>query len=267
MNMFKIVGAIVMAALVALSVGCARIETGEVGLRVNFDKTVSETELQPGSFNQTLIGDVLHFQVRSIAVVLDSKNPQTSDNSTLKDFDITAIYDVNPTSVAELWTKQSRAFHAQDKKETYLMYHYMSTIINSASYKAVREFKALEVADNRTKIEQKVKEYVTAALKEEKLDTALNVTQVQVRNALPADEIVASANAVVRATNDLKAKTVEVQTAQQEAERLKMLAGNSNSIAYMNAKALQDIAEGIKNGKVNSVVVPYDFKGIVNIGK
>jgi hypothetical protein len=35
----------------------------------------------------------------------------------------------------------------------------------------------------------------------------------------------------------------------------------------MNAKALQDIAEGIKNGKVQSIVVPYDFKGIVNVGK
>lgn len=267
MNIFKIFGAFVMTTLIAMSVGCARIETGEVGLRVNFDKTVSESELQPGSFNQTIIGDVLRFQVRSIAVVLDNKNPQTADNSTLKDFDLTAIYDVNPAAVSELWTKQSRAFHIQEQKETYLMYNYMGTIINSAAYKAVREYKALEVADNRTRIEQKIKEYVLAALKEEKLDNALNVTQIQIRNALPADEIVASANAVVRATNDLKAKTVEVQTAQQEAERLKMLAGNSNSIAYMNAKALQDIAEGIKNGKVQSVVVPYDFKGIVNVGK
>lgn len=265
--MKKMKSLVVAAALATMFTGCARIETGEVGLRVKFDKTISPDELQPGSFNQTLVGDVIHFQVRSIAVVLDNKTPQTADNSTLKDFDLTAIYDVNPAAVSELWTKQSRAFHASDKGEYYLMYHYMSTIINSAANKAVRKYKALEVADNRTNIETDIKNLVTEALKEEKLQTAITLSQVQVRNTVPADEIVASANAVVRATNDLKAKTVEVQTAQKEAERLQMLAGNANSISYMNAKALQDIAEGIKNGKVQTIVVPYDFKGIVNAGK
>lgn len=259
-------GVLIMFAIAFLS-GCTRIETGEVGLRVKFDKTVSQEELQPGSFNQVLIGDVLRFQVRSIAVALENKTPQTLDNSTLKDFDVTAIYDINPTAVSDLWTKQSKAFHIEDKKDTFLMYNYMLTLINSAAYKAVREYKALEVADNRSKIEQKIKELVKTSLSEEHLDMSITLSQVQVRNALPADDIVMSANAVVRATNELKAKTVEVQTAEKEAERLKMLAGNSNSINYMNAKALQDIADGIKNGKVQTVVVPYDFKGIINVGK
>jgi len=255
-----------VAAMTLMS-GCARIETGEVGLRVKFDKTTEPEELKPGSFNQVLVGDVLKFQVRSIAVVIDDKNPQTADNSTLKDFDVTAIYDISPSSVSDLWTTQSRAFHVEDKGDIYLMYHYMTTIINTAAFKAVRKYKALEVADNRTAIEQEIKTLVAQTLKEEKLDMAISLTQVQVRNTLPSDEIVASANAVVRATNDLKAKTVEVQTAEQEAQRLKMLAGNAQSIDYMNAKALQDIAEGIKNGKVQTIVVPYDFKGIVNAGK
>jgi hypothetical protein len=47
----------VLAAAV-LATGCTRIETGEVGLRVGFDKQVSTGELLPGSFNQTLIGSV-----------------------------------------------------------------------------------------------------------------------------------------------------------------------------------------------------------------
>lgn len=264
----KMIKSLILAvAATTLMSGCARIETGEVGLRVKFDKTVEQEELKPGSFNQVLVGDVLKFQVRSIAVAINNSTPQTADNSTLKDFDLTAIYDVNPSAVSDLWTKQSRAFHVEDKGDIYLMYHYMTTIINSAAYKAIRKYKALEVADNRTAIEQEVKLLVTQALKEENLDTAINLTQIQVRNALPSDDIVASANAVVRATNELRAKTVEVQTAEQEAQRLKMLAGNAQSIDYMNAKALQDIAEGIKNGKVQSVVVPYDFKGIINVGK
>jgi hypothetical protein len=38
------------------------------------------------------------------------------------------------------------------------------------------------------------------------------------------------------------------------------------SIAYMQAQAMLNISEGIKNGKVNTVVVPADFRGMVNIG-
>lgn len=255
-----------VALAVTVAAGCARIESGEVGLRVGFDKQVSPNELLPGTFNQTLIGDVLHFQVRSIAIQIDNKNPQTADNSTLKDFDVTAIYDITPSSVSELWVKQSRSFHSTDKSgEHFLMYNYMTNIINSAMYKAVRQYKALEVADNRSKIEQDIKVFVLEALKEEKLEGHLALTQVQVRNAVPADDIVASANNVVRATNDFKTKVTEVQTAEQESKRLALLSNNAKNIDYMNAKSLSDIAEGVKLGKVNTVLIPIDFRGMVSV--
>mgnify|MGYP000394381265 FL=1 len=69
-----------------LMTGCTRIETGEVGLRVGFDKQVKNDELLPGSFNQTIIGDVLTFPVKEVAVKVDDITPQASDNSTMKDF-------------------------------------------------------------------------------------------------------------------------------------------------------------------------------------
>jgi hypothetical protein len=34
----------------------------------------------------------------------------------------------------------------------------------------------------------------------------------------------------------------------------------------MQAQAQMKIAEGIANGKVQTVVIPYDFKGMMNIG-
>jgi len=87
---------------------------------------------------------------------------------------------------------------------------------------------------------------------------------VQVRAITPADVIVASANELVRAQNELKTKEVEVQTAKKEAERIAALNANAGAIGYMNAMANLKIAEGVANGKVQSIVVPYDFKGIVN---
>jgi hypothetical protein len=87
-----------------------------------------------------------------------------------------------------------------------------------------------------------------------------------VRSIQPNQSILNSAIAVITAKNTLKAKEVEVDTAKKEAERILALSANSKAIEYMQAQALTEIADGIKNGKVNTVVVPYDFKGMLNIG-
>ena len=185
-------------------------------------------------------------------------------------FDISVVYGINPTSVSELYTTKSKSFHVYDEKEkdTYLMYSYITTLVNNAAYKVVREYKSLEVADNRAKIEQQIRETVTEQLKAEKLDSAITLTVVQIRNILPNAEILASATAYVRAQNELKVKATEVEIAKKESERMAALSANSGtSIAYMQAQANMKIAEGIANGKVQTIVVPMDFRGMVNVGK
>ena len=81
----------ILAAAV-LATGCTRIETGEVGVRVGFDKQVQSGELLPGSFNQVLIGDVLTFPIKDVNVTLENMTPVAADNSTMKDFDAVVVY-------------------------------------------------------------------------------------------------------------------------------------------------------------------------------
>lgn len=252
-----------------LATGCTRIETGTVGLRVDMSKQVQQQELQPGSWNQTVVGEVLVFPVRSIQVSWNNLTPQTADNSTLKDFDVAMVYDINPSGVSDIWVNQSRSFHSYDSKhdEHYLMYNYMSQLLNSASVKAVRKYNALSVADNRQNIEIDVKATVDEMLKQENLDKAITISQVRVANATPADDIVASANAAVRAQSDLKTKQVEVEIAKQEAQRIQTLNSNSQAIPYMAAMANMEIAKAVREGKVNTIVIPADFKGMLNVGK
>lgn len=260
----------VVALAVASTIGCTRIETGEIGVRVDMSKQVQGTELQSGSWNQTLVGDVLTFPIRDISISMENKTPLTSDNSALADFDLTVVYGINPNSVSELYTTKSKSFHAVNEKDgdIYLMYNYIATLINNASYKAIRGYKALEVADNRQKIESEIRNLVTEQLKSEKLDTAISVTVVQIRNVQPNAEILRSSTEVVRAQNELKVKETEVQIAKKESERMAALAQNSTqSIAYMAAQSQLLIAQGIKEGKVHTIVVPVDFRGMVNVGK
>jgi len=91
----------ILAAAV-LATGCTRIETGEVGLRVGFDKQVKNEELLPGSFNQTIIGDVLTFPTKEISVKVEDMTPLAKDNSTMKDFDALVTYNINQAQVAEI---------------------------------------------------------------------------------------------------------------------------------------------------------------------
>lgn len=263
MNKFVKISALALA-LVATS-ACTRIETGEVGVRVGFDKQVKDGELLPGSFNQVIIGDVLTFPVKDVQVDVSDMTPLASDNSTIKDFDMAVIYSINPQNVAELYIDKNRSFHATTKEQDILlMYNYIYQVARNAAYKTARKYESLKMSDNRGQMEQEIRDSMIASLAAEKLDTAINIQQVLVRQILPADNIIASANELVRAQNELKKKQVEVETAKKEAERIAALNANKGAIEYMNAMAMMNISEGIRDGKVQTIVVPADFKGIVN---
>lgn len=250
-----------------LLTGCTRIETGEVGVRVGFDKQVQSGELLPGSFNQTLIGSILTFPVKDVNVSLDNMTPVAKDNSTMKDFDAVVVYNINQNQVAELYSSKNKSFHAEHKGDTYVMYNYIVQNARNAIYKAARKYEALDMADNRTDMENFIKDEMVRNLAEEKLDGSITISQVMIRNVVPADSVVASANELVRAKNELKQKEIEVKTAEAESRRMAALANNStSSIAFMRAQAELNISEGIKNGKVQTIVVPSNMTALGNIG-
>jgi len=263
------IGRTLAIALIAISAAaCTRVETGEVGLRVDMSKQVQMGELMPGSWNQTLVGDVLTFPVRDIGGSLEDKRPLTKDDVALKQVDLSYVYGVSPTAVAELWTKQPRSFHFVDTKsgDTFLMAVRMQTLVNNALYEAVRKYGTTEVNDKRQAIEQDVNDIVARTLKNDKLEGVLTLTSVQVRAIDLPDNIRDSAAEVVRSQNMLAVKANEVAIAEKEAERMRALSANSGqSIAYMDAQARLNISEAVKLGKVSTIVVPHDFKGFVNV--
>jgi regulator of protease activity HflC (stomatin/prohibitin superfamily) len=251
-------------AAVALTSACTRIETGEVGVRVGFDKQVQSGELLPGSFNQVLIGDVLTFPIKDVNVVLENMTPVAKDNSTMKDLDAVVVYNINQNQVSELYSTKNKSFHAEFKGDTYVMYNYVVQNARNAIYKAARKYEALDMADNRTDMENFIKEEIVRNLAEEKLDGSIMISQVMIRNVVPSDTVVESANALVRSKNELKQKEVEVKTAEAESRRMAALANNSGaSIQFMQAQAMLNISEGIKNGQVQTIVVPSNFNALM----
>ena len=262
--MNRVIKLSIVAAAVALTSACTRIETGEVGVRVGFDKQVKSGELLPGSFNQTLIGDVLTFPIKDVNVSLENMTPVAKDNSTMKDFDAVVVYNINPQQVSELYATKNKSFHAEFKGDTYVMYNYIVQNARNAIYKSARKYEALDMADNRGEMEKFIQEEIVRNLADEKLDGSIMISQVLIRNIVPADSVVASANELVKAKNELKQKEVEVKTAEAEARRMAALANNSaSSIAFMQAQAMLNISEGIKLGRVQTIVVPSNFNALM----
>jgi regulator of protease activity HflC (stomatin/prohibitin superfamily) len=145
------------------------------------------------------------------------------------------------------------------------MYNYVRQLGRNAAYKVARRYESLKMADNRAEIEQLIRTEIVQSLAAEKLDGQIDVSQVLVRSITPAKNIVQSANLLVQAQNERKRKAVEVDTAKLEAERIAALNANAGATKYMEATAIVTIAEAVKEGKVNTIVIPYDFKGIVNV--
>lgn len=258
---------ICVSLILAFLQGCSRVETGEVGLRVGFDKQVQKTELQPGSFNQVMIGDVLIFPIKQIGIDLKDLHPITSDHTPLKDLELQIIYSINPASAYDLYTTKSHSLNAIDNQNnTLLMYSYMQTIGNSAAQKAVSEYNALDVPIKRSSIEADIKQILVARLSEEKMDSSIIVDQVNVKNAVPADQIVESAMQVINNKNKLAAKNIELDTATVESKLQDVLAKPAN-IAYMKAKSELNISEGVKDGKVQTILIPHNLTMFGGVNK
>jgi regulator of protease activity HflC (stomatin/prohibitin superfamily) len=258
----------IIGALAVLTTGCTRIETGEVGLRVDINKQVNTTELVPGSWNQTLVGDVLTFPVKDVNVKLDDMTPVAKDNSTMKDVDAIVIYSLNQSQVAELYNTKSKAFHVRHDGDTYLMFNYIYNAARNAMYKEARKYEALDMGDNRQAMEIAMKEQIQKTLHDEGLDSAINITQVLIRSVVPADIVVESANSLVRSKNEKRQKEVEVETAKLEAQRMQALSSQgAQSIAYIQAQAELNYSQAALQGHINTIIVPRDFKGQVVVNK
>ena len=263
--MRKIIGGLIIAlAAIGLS-GCAKITDGEVGVRVSFNGAIESSELHTG-WHQKVIGEIREFPVRELQYPIDNMQPLTSENAALADFDAAVIYNVNPDSVAELYKNKSKSLHATDPNtnDTYLMYNYVGTLAKNSVYKVVRQYKSLEVADNRVQIEQKILAGIQEQLKAEKLENSITISAVLVRNVIPNADILKSSTDLVKAENTLKTKQIEINIAKAESERMQALSTNSKaSIELMQAQAQQTIANAIAAGKVQTIIVPSNMTSLM----
>lgn len=254
---------IMLAAVSMLALSaCTSVEQGHVGVRYWPNGSVSSEEYPPGWY-QNIWGSVKVFVANEITNELSNLQPQTKDKSVLSDLDLAYTYSVSPQSIADLVVKY-KGRDIEIHGEYYPLGAYVNNVVTTAVVDVISRYNSLQVQENRENIRKEILDAVNAIFAEEKLNEYIHVHQIFVKNLLLDKRIQDSAIRVITSQNELEAKRTEVQTAEQEALRLSALSRNAANIDYMQAKAQQDIAQAILDGTVNTIVVPWDFKGIID---
>jgi regulator of protease activity HflC (stomatin/prohibitin superfamily) len=251
-----------MAVAISSIVGCTRIDSGHVGVRTGFGGMVDPNVLHVG-WHQTLIGSVQTVQASEITYNMNNLQPMTADKTQLNDMDLTYTYDVDEKDIPEDMVRFKNRNDIAEDGTIMPLGKYVGNVMTTAISNIVGKYKALEANTNRDIIRDEIKKEATRILAEEKMN-GVHIRQIFIKNLMIDKRLTDSSMLVITQQNAYAAKVIEVQTAEKEAERLTMLSNNAKNIEYMNAKAMADIAEGVREGKVNTIIVPYDFKGIIN---
>ncbi|MNK09887.1 SPFH domain / Band 7 family protein [compost metagenome] len=265
---------LILFCLFALTLaGCSRVEQGHIGIRQNWDKTIEQGELTPG-VHSSVFSEVIEAAANEVNLYIENAHPLTADKTTLSDLDLNVMYTVEPNAISELYSGFKARHVVDEHKVVYVMQKYLVTIINSAVSDAVGKYKALEANDNRKAIETDIRVAIIEKLKEEKLDGKIKIGSIIIKNLAIDPALTASNMAVIKAANEYRAKEYEVKTAQQEANRMEILAKQSGPqyVEYMKAQSQlivsQGLVEAMKAGRGSqTIIIPADFKGFLNVGK
>lgn len=244
---------IALLAASTLTVGCGRIETGYIGVRTDFNKTVETVEV-PVGFYGAVLTSVDEYVIKETEIQFDNLTPKAKDNLSLADLDVSVFYTINPAQVAEVIIKYAgQTFQSKDG-DKYPGWGLITTTARGAIYDSVSKFDSLLVHTQRNELEAIIKDRV-----QQDLDLndkgAFTITRVIVRQLVTDKSLEASIQQSVRVQKEIEAKKQQIDVARAEAERQRVEAeGNAKRnkiisesitpqlIEFQKAKAMSDCA-------------------------
>lgn len=265
----------ILAVAVALSlVGCGRIETGETGVRINWNKSVDTVEV-PQGFYMAVFSNVEHYVIKEMPVALDNMKPRAKDNLLLDDLDMTIYYTFRPEAVAEFRIKYAAQSSRDEHGSYWPGYNLVKTLANGSIYDAVSHYNSLTIHTMRQELEEAVKQSLQAELDNHDKGTFI-VTRVVVRQVTTDPELNKAIQTAVRVEKEIEAKNKQLDLAKAEARRL---AAEADGIANYNTKVNASLTPLLIEAKrvealhalaqqgTHTVVMPSDSRALINVGK
>jgi SPFH domain / Band 7 family len=260
---------LLVAAALSLA-ACGRIETGFVGVRTEFNKTVGPTVMAPG-FYTAFFSSVDEYVVKEIEVKFDNLTPKGKDNLSLEDFDVSIFYQPFATDVAKMVIKYTGMSPVENGVH-YPMFNLVERVGRSGVLDVVSRYDSLTMHTKRSELESAIKEQVQADLDAADKGQFI-ITKVIVRQVKTDKTLEGSIQRAVQMQKEIEAKELENKLAQAEAKRkiteaegiatsnTKISASvTDNLIRYKQAEAMKEAA---KLGTV--VLMPMDSKTMVTL--
>lgn len=262
---------IVLAGLIGLSlVGCTRITDGETGIRETFSGEIEDKVLTQG-LHQTVVGSVVKVSKRNLVLNVQAQ-PIVIEKIPMSTFEMKVNYGIVPEMAAVAYKTEKAQHIVTEDGDVYLLGQYVQYVANSAIQDVVSKYKALEVNDNRGKIEQEIKDSINSKLKAQGKDKFVKVNEINILKVTPPQSILNSSIAIVNSENALKTKRNELEVAKVEQEVKEVLAKSASTqyTELLKAEAEKITAEALyksaEKGTLNSmVIVPKDFTSLGNV--
>lgn len=256
-----------LLALLVLASSFTRVTDADVGIRQTFSGEIEDKVLTQG-LHQTLIGDVIKVSKRNLVIEIKA-NPIVSEKVPMSAFNMKVNYGIVPANAAIAYKEQKAQHIITQDGETYLLGQYVETVAGSAVQDVVSKYKALEVNDNRSKIELEIRDTINAKLKSADKARFVTVNEINIMSVKPPQSIIDSSMAIVNSQNALKTKQNELETAKVETEVKRVLAENASEkyIDLIRAEAeqlkAQAMLEAARKGTLNTmIIVPEKFTSI-----
>lgn len=254
-----------------LTTACTRVTDAETGIRQTFSGEIVDQTL-PQGLHQTVVGDVIKVSKRNLVLSVEAQ-PIVSEKIPMQSFQMKVNYGIVPENAAIAYKTEKAQHIITDDGDVYLLGQYVQYVSNSAINDVVSKYKALEVNDNRAKIETEIKNSINTKLKSQGKDKFVRVNEINILKVLPPQSILNSSLAIVNSENALKTKQNELEVARVESEKQKVLAEQADGryINLLKAEAEKTKAEAMlkaaEKGSLVTYVVPDSFTSLGNLNK
>lgn len=258
--------------MTTLFVGCTRVTDNYVGVRTTYTGEIEEKVLAQGLY-QHVIGDVTLIPKRNIVLNVNTQ-PIVQEKVAMQTFELKVNYGIVSENAAIAYKSEKSQNIITDDGDVYLLGQYVQYVANSAVNDVIAKYRALEVNDNRTKIEDDIKNSINQKLQAQGKAKYVRVNEINILKVIPPTSILDSSMAILKSEQDLKTRKNELEVAKVEQEKMKVLAQQADGqyINLLNAQANLATAEALKiaanKGTLNTtIVVPKDFTSVGNLNK
>jgi hypothetical protein len=266
--MFKKLAVVGLLGLIcSVTISCERITDADVGIRQTFSGEIEDRVLTQG-LHQTVVGDVIKVSKRNLVLNVEAQ-PIVSEKVAMQSFQAKVNYGIVPENASIAYKTEKAQHIITEDQDVYLLGQYVQYVANSAINDVVSKYKALEVNDNRSKIETEIRDNINAKLKAQQKDKYVRVNEINILKVTPPKSIMDSSVAIVTSQNMLRTKQNELETAKVETEIKRVLAENASDqyVDLLRAESekikAEAMLEAAKKGTLNTmVIVPEKFTGL-----